>query len=142
MEANTNELHDSVQALSPEKSAQRHREVVCPKEGASPLTPLQRARGRASPQGALRLLPKMPMGHTAKINGRHASGWRWPKGEVKFGKVPVAAQLMPRMVGDALAAQAEGAQHRWQGAACPQGGAREGAGHRSAQPQQKPACII
>lgn len=27
----------------------------------------------------------------------------------KFGKVPVAAQLMPRMVGDALAAQAEGA---------------------------------
>ena len=52
----------------------------------------------------------------------------------KFGKVPVVAQLMRRMVGDALAAQAEGAQHRWQGAASPQGGARKGAGHRSAQP--------
>lgn len=48
---------------------------------------------------------------------------------------------MSRMVGDALAAQAEGAQHRWQGAASPQGGARKGAGHRSAQPQQKPACF-
>lgn len=83
---------------------------------------------------------RMPMGHTAKINGRHASGWRW-SGVAKFGKVLVVAQLMSRMVGDALAAQAEGAQHRWQGAASPQGGARKGAGHRSAQPQQKPACF-
>lgn len=81
------------------------------------------------------------MGHTAKINGRHASGWRW-SGVAKFGKVLVVAQLMSRMVGDALAAQAEGAQHRWQGAASPQGGARKGAGHRSAQPQQKPACLL
>ena len=41
------------------------------------------------------------------INGRHASGWRWP-GVAKFGKVPVVAQLMLGMVGDALATQAEG----------------------------------
>jgi len=33
MEAFVKEFHDSVQALSPEKSAQRHREVVCQLQG-------------------------------------------------------------------------------------------------------------
>ena len=83
----------------------------------SPLTPINITEGGA-------------VASTLPRQARSRGGQEW----AKFGKVPGVAQPMPRMVGDALAAQAEGAQHRWQGAASPQGGARKGAGHRSAQP--------
>ena len=79
-----------------------------------------------SPQGALRLLLEKPMGLPQSRAGMLPDGDS-QKEKRKFGKVPVVAQLMPRMVGAAPAcAQAKEVPPAWLAKPSPWGGKRKG----------------
>ena len=109
MEANTYESHDSVQALADVgltlALSKGRGNANTKKDG------LEIARAAARAPSTRRAVPpaeECPSGIPLRSMGGmppDGGGQEW----AKFGKVPVVAQLMPRMVGDALAAQAEGA---------------------------------
>ena len=109
MEANTYESHDSVQALADVgltlALSKGRGNANTKKDG------LEIARAAARAPSTRRAAPPAEDAHRAyrirSMGGMppDGGGQEW----AKFGKVPVAAQLMPRMVGDALTAQAEGA---------------------------------